>query len=115
MSREPSEEVKLSHTPGPWEIEPKERREHPLFVMDSNGDRIARCDGLNMADFGPDPQHAKANARLIAAAPDLLAALKLLYAETADYIRVNNLGDVHHNQSMQLASAAIVKAETGKP
>jgi len=30
-------------------------------------------------------------------------ALSMLYQETADYIKINNLGDVHHNQSMKLA------------
>ena len=67
---------KAEHTPGPWEIEPKERREYPLYVMDKEGDRIARCDGLNAADLGPNPQQCKANARLIVAAPTLLSAAK---------------------------------------
>lgn len=31
------------------------------------------------------------------------AVLNILYDETADYIKINNLGDVHHNRSMQLA------------
>ena len=67
---------KATHTPGPWEIEPKERRDHPLFVADGEGNRIARCDGLNISDFGPTPEQAKANARLIAAAPRLLDVCK---------------------------------------
>ena len=33
----------------------------------------------------------------------LRAALEHLYLENADYIRRNNLGDVHHNRSMQRA------------
>jgi hypothetical protein len=41
---------------------------------------------------------------------DLVAALQVLYEETADYIRINNLGDVHHNRSMQMARAALAKA-----
>lgn len=40
---------------------------------------------------------------------DLFEALKVLYEETADYIRRNNLGDVHHNLSMQLARNALEK------
>lgn len=31
------------------------------------------------------------------------AALRLLYNETKDYITRNNLGDPHHNRSMQVA------------
>lgn len=37
----------------------------------------------------------------------LLCVLKRLYDETADYIRINNLGDVHHNQSMRSARDVI--------
>jgi hypothetical protein len=38
---------------------------------------------------------------------ELERALRLLYEETADYIRTNNLGDVHHNKSMQAARDAL--------
>lgn len=53
----------------------------------------------------------KANARLIAAAPEMFKALRDLYTETADYIRINKLGDAHHNRSMQMARDALAKAE----
>ena len=33
----------------------------------------------------------------------LREALTILYEETADYIRINKLGDVHHNRSMRIA------------
>ena len=33
---------------------------------------------------------------------ELAEAAKLIYEETADYIRVNNLGDTHHNLAMQM-------------
>lgn len=39
----------------------------------------------------------------------LLMALRMLYSETADYIRLNNLGGMD-NQCMQLARAALAKA-----
>jgi hypothetical protein len=38
-------------------------------------------------------------------------ALEMLYGETADYIRINNLGDVHHNRAMQLARFALALTE----
>ena len=38
---------------------------------------------------------------------DLHRALKALYDETADYIRINNLGDVHHSQSMKDARSVL--------
>jgi len=34
----------------------------------------------------------------------------ILYSETADYIRINNLGDVHYNQSMKLSRDILAKA-----
>ena len=38
---------------------------------------------------------------------ELERALRTLYEETADYIRIDHLGDVHHNVSMQLARDAL--------
>lgn len=34
--------------------------------------------------------------------PQMLEAIVRIYDVTADYIFVNNLGNVHHNQSMQM-------------
>ena len=58
----------MTHTPGPWKIDPVP----PLAVIADNedGDGIATLEG----DAGFPEIHA--NARLIAAAPDLLEALK---------------------------------------
>ena len=38
---------------------------------------------------------------------ELRTALDILYHENADYIKINNLGPVLHNQSMKLAWAAL--------
>lgn len=43
----------------------------------------------------------------------LVDALELLYNETADYIRLNNLGNTHHNESMKRARAALSLARGG--
>ena len=60
----------MTHTPGPWEIEQQEKCLPPYIVP-------AQVDNNNFYCIaklhGPDNA---ANARLIAAAPDLLAALK---------------------------------------
>ncbi len=40
-----------------------------------------------------------------------LEALKALYDDTAEYITINHLGDVHHNQSMRLARDVLDFAE----
>lgn len=57
------------HTPGPWTFESG-------FIVSSAG-RIADVGGVD-ASF--DPETAEADGRLIAAAPDLLAALKAIDA-----------------------------------
>lgn len=77
----------IGHTPGPWE--PCYHWRHPNcpcgthrgYVWDSTGDRVIaqmgcdRSDGEQVYDE-PGKQEARANAHLIAAAPDLLAACK---------------------------------------
>lgn len=42
---------------------------------------------------------------------ELREALGLLFIETADYIKINNLGPVLHNRSMQLASKALSRRD----
>jgi hypothetical protein len=84
-------------TPGPWR-----RGKYKVFSEDESLVAHTRSTGLaSDAD--------EANARLIASAPDLLEALQMIYSETADYIRLNNLGGID-NQCMQLSRAAIAKA-----
>lgn len=74
------------HTPGPWQIK---------HAVDGSGDVGITAAGLRnvlaecffaFRDPG-EREHgeAEANARLIAAAPDLLAALKLLAADVEGY------------------------------
>jgi hypothetical protein len=61
----------MAHTPGPWHVVPE--AQSPWIVGDAEGDSIADCEppGPWMSE-----EEADANARLIAAAPDLLAALE---------------------------------------
>jgi hypothetical protein len=96
------------HTPGRWKVDvnPNTNRRSvltatPVFAGAWMCAEIAKVTKI--------PEHI-ANARLIAAAPLLLEALTALYDETADYIRLNNLGDIHHNRSMRLAHEAIKAA-----
>jgi hypothetical protein len=69
------------HTPGPWEVVPEDRAESRWIIGDEEGGSIASCEPA-----GPwiTSAQADANARLIAAAPDLLAVLRdmLLWADT---------------------------------
>lgn len=64
----------MNHTLGPWSVK------YQWHVM--AGDKLVANTGGHTDNFTPDlPQINAANARLIAAAPDLLAALKAMYDE----------------------------------
>lgn len=93
-----------AHTPGPWHVSTK----RPLASDDS--DEINRIEFYvfakkgNVATIPTDlllhvNQDAEANARLIAAAPDLLAACKGAVEDGDDY------------RAMKRIKAAIAKAE----
>jgi len=65
--------MSASHTPGPWEIEDE-------YVQQAGKPDVGLCSVLNM-DVGGDKgwyrgPTTEANARLMAAAPDLLAVAK---------------------------------------
>ena len=74
------------HTPGPWAVDPKTLA---VYAPDRHGHaaavRVAECGRtLLPAD------EIRANAALVAAAPDLLAALQLVYSnagESPEWIR----------------------------
>lgn len=84
-------EETAAHTPGPWRAT---LHANGLVKVESNQRVI--CDGF---------RGEEANARLIAAAPDLLAALKAVLAQTGD--------ESMEEQDAVFASAAaaIAKAE----
>lgn len=87
------------HTPGPWAVISGE-------VCAAGYGAIAHCDRDNR---NTKPVERDANARLIAAAPDLLEALKV-----AEYIiqrQQDNAGNYTYPQILEQARAAIAKAE----
>lgn len=87
------------HTPGPWAATYKHLGDAP-FVVES-GQPGEPNGGCYMAEcYGPD---AEANARLIAAAPELLEALELLLFAPPS-------GCVDHHAIDAKARAAIAKA-----
>lgn len=99
----PAEDAVSGHTPGPWRI-----HEHSsTTVVGSSGFVVAACGGYQstLRDSLDLERELVANACLISAAPDLLAALKSLRG-TAPW---STPADV-----MDQAAAAIAKAE-GKP
>ena len=75
QKREPMSEQKF--TPGPWQTSDYDGYEHIVVAKDDGCElAIAVC-----LDKDVDSESAKANAKLIARAPQLLAALKRVVAE----------------------------------
>ena len=96
-----------AHTPGPWAVHPVKAQvdafsPHPIPVCQMLWPTTERSE-----------DETEANARLIAAAPDLLEALKGLHDDLAEYQRINNIGG-YDNHWMVAARAAIKKAEGGE-
>ena len=95
------------HTPGPWTVDPKTLA---VYAPDRHGHaaavRVAEC-GRTLL---PAAEIA-ANAALVAAAPDLLAALQALVGEA-------DLGEVDHDDGTRAllaqARTAIARATGGQ-
>jgi len=65
------------HTPGPWEVGPQDWSRTRVFQEQQGSRRIlANCDLNELRETHGYQEEALANARLIAAAPDLLAACR---------------------------------------
>lgn len=98
----------MGHTAGPWVL-------YGEFNINGgpDGRRGVATAGGYQNNRLPDSGDAenRANARLIAAAPDLLLAVKCLCEEMADYMAINNLGDPNEKHNYRLGMAAIAKAE----
>lgn len=85
-----------SHTPGPWHIGVRDK-----FIYGPQGEEIADCDMIT--NF---PDENLANTRLIAAAPDLFAALGDLQKELRAHVKL----DVKKHYSLMTADAAATAA-----
>ena len=85
------------HTPGPWEVVPGLDDKARVFYV-----RTIDNDLHYIAQIGRFGENAPANARLIAAAPDLLAALETAVASGKSWHGISS------------ARAAIAKAK-GEP
>ena len=99
----------MSHTPGPWVV----GNQDPLNFGKQRGngtEPIGFVYGPSFPERSELGREALSNARLIAAAPELLEALKMGYADTMDYIQRNHLSGAENNRWLVLARAAIAKA-----
>lgn len=101
----------MSHTPGPWMVAgPSFGDPLPRYTTcvvteeDDDGEVVDICE-FPVSDY--DEQN-EANARLIAAAPDMLEALEAIVKSLADQ---DDEGMIEHAQQMIDARAAIAKAK----
>ena len=101
------------HTPGPWHKEAYDG-DDCVDVFDARGYRVAECSFAASHEGNPRKDHERsgeeiqANARLIAAAPELLEALTLCLIE---HERINDqFEQVSDTPGMALARAALAKA-----
>jgi len=90
------------HTPGPWQV----NHNNPHQVCDSDGEKRG-CSPIAVTHG--TLKESKANARLIAALPDLLAALQAIVDEAGNAYGHND-GPGAVNRMAFFARSAIAKA-----
>lgn len=93
-----------NHTPGPWALLDREENSRTLTHI-TNGAHIVCALGTTRTDGSPNHY---TNAHLIAAAPDLLSALRFLLA---DYVAIEGEKLTGSSVPVEKAMAAISKAE----
>ncbi len=95
------------HTPGPWSV--FDYKEGGLTVVsDTHGAYVAKCDGIS-ATIG-SAEELMANARLIAAAPDLLRLLE----DAIPYIEEGEQFNKPSCRGLSKAARAAIAMATGK-
>jgi hypothetical protein len=115
--------MNTNHTPGPWQV----RGRTNVFPAGGTSRIIANCAGYstNGPDWEEVNEENEANARLIAAAPDLLAALRmvalLILDPPTDQHELNKIRRAAQDAEMDMATyasdaarAAIALAEGGE-
>ena len=108
MTQQP--ETETSFTPGPWAAYDAGSKHRTLISSNCEDYAPTKNGGVFVAVAqGPDN---RANARLIAAAPDLYAALEEVTAELAEFadITINGEADTHMTGMVERARAALSKA-----
>lgn len=98
----------MSHTPGPWEIaQTYKTHNSPTRFWET---WVKSSDGYTASSHAPTQEEAEATARLIATAPELLAAAELA-AQTFERSDASGkfLGDDEH-EAWTALNAAIKKA-----
>lgn len=96
------------HTPGPWRIDPRPFSGYGAVHVSGGQYIVAKALGQTQSC----ETEATANARLIAAAPDLLAALQSIVASLAEH---DDEGMIEHAEQMIAARTAIAEATGEQP
>lgn len=106
--------MNMTHTPGPWIVGGESSNDaESEFVCNADGSKTIcwTADTYNEdKDEGEATDEDRANARLIAASPELLEALKAAVAVMTgwSYASIADAGDT---ETVRLCKAAIAKAE----
>ena len=104
--------MSAKHTPGPWRVEWRGEKERPGIESDSASLSVVIY-GVKSDDdcgiHGRTPDEERANANLIAAAPDLLEALEVLTLAIGLTPIAGNKDALQ--ESFDIARAAIAKAK----
>lgn len=91
------------HTPGPWLIEAQNCHTGDIATVHHTTNGWVTIYAPHWAETGMEPPEQSANARLIAAAPDLLDALRLA-------VRQNSHDMMLTGEELRFCEAAIAKA-----
>lgn len=98
----------MTHTPGPWELDESLRGNSYTAISGEDWIELATVVTRMKSSDEYSPE-GLANARLIAAAPELLAALEDMFALFADHAQYDE--DGHEAAAVAVARAAIAKAK----
>ena len=104
------------HTPGPWRISGESAttvQADYRAINSEGGVLIARALGYPNSGYFPSDDEAAANARLIAAAPELLEALEALRDNVGTCICYDE--SAREFNAWEMAKAAIAKAKGEQP
>ena len=106
----------MAHTPGIWKYQVDRHGDHKSGVIDAANSPLNEPIAIIPHDDCTASQYkmSKANARLIAAAPELLEALKIMVEQECNYMLINNLGNPEEQHGVIISREAIKKAEGGK-
>lgn len=102
---------KISHTKGPWKYSHHKVLEMPVIEAHRNDSTPFNSYYVAYVETTEPPEQAEANARLIAAAPELLEALEMFL------VQYHIIGDDHRElrPEIKAALAAIATAKGERP